>query len=368
MRRVSRFSTFVLMAACTTGAAKVQEPLPVPQIPSWVTTPPQEPDALYFVGTASNAESLDEAKTVALNSALLQVSQYIGVKVSGTDKVSESSKELDASIRSKLKTATRAQFSDVEIKDWYVKSSGREVGGVKIQRHEVAVLVRIPKSVLQSERERQNKETAAKLSAAVDFYRRGKEAERSNTNLGATLALYGDALSALKDAGSAHALPGKIDDAQDVLGLVALVQEGERRVRDRLHRVALESVSGVSAGDGLINAISAELTKAGFVVVQNQTAACFTFMVTVEAKPGSRVLGKQCMVVEGNARVRARETGEVILSIPVLAKGFHERQQEAARRAAQEAGSDLGQKLAKELEAWIQRQSTRQDGGEHETK
>src|SRR5436190_2185847 len=79
----------------------------------------------------------------------------------------------------------------------YYEKISREVGSGTVDRFDVWVLLKLPRSEVEKERQRQAQEAQQTAAAGVALYREGREQEKQGNVIGA-LVRYRDALSKAK--------------------------------------------------------------------------------------------------------------------------------------------------------------------------
>lgn len=157
-------------------------------VPSWVTTPPKEKDAIIVVGVAT-ATALEEARQAAILDAARQVGEYITTtfKVSGEKVRTEVEHRLIEEMKfSSEKMTLRGGL----LKEWFF----REVGG----EYQSFVLVRYPRQEIEEIKSRQQANQAELATRArMDIqkgdmaWKRGNLLEAVNSFSQALQAGYG---------------------------------------------------------------------------------------------------------------------------------------------------------------------------------
>ncbi len=158
------------------------------EVPSWVTTPPKDNDAIVVVGVAT-ATALEEARQVAILDAARQVGEYIMTtfKVRG-EKVRT---EVELRLMEEMKfSSEKMTLRGGLLKEWFF----REVSG----RYQSFVLVRYPRNEIEELKSRQQADQAELITRArIDIqkgdaaWKRGNLLEAVNSFSQALQASYG---------------------------------------------------------------------------------------------------------------------------------------------------------------------------------
>ena len=123
------------------------------KIPEWITKIPESNNFYYFVGSSMDVSTMDEGKKEAINDALKQVVETIGVKV--TTKSSQEEKyyaeEYRLNVSTKLLQEGEAKLQGAELKEIYYEKYERPDGSIF---YRVWVLIKYSKEEIIKEQKR----------------------------------------------------------------------------------------------------------------------------------------------------------------------------------------------------------------------
>src|SRR5205814_1055053 len=194
----SRLGPLAAIALCACGGEKAAlKTSSSPRPPAWLASAPSSSETLYFSGAKEGASSLEEGKASAIESARSQAAQYIGVEISAEHHDVMSTEEAENMARDTVKSRANAMLRSAELADMYYEKISREVGSGTVDRFDVWVLLKLPRSEVEKERQRQAQEAQQTAAAGVALYREGREQEKQGNVIGA-LVRYRDALSKAK--------------------------------------------------------------------------------------------------------------------------------------------------------------------------
>ncbi|HEY4769187.1 MAG TPA: hypothetical protein VIH51_01135, partial [Myxococcales bacterium] len=175
----SRLCALAAFALCACGGEKAAvKTSSSPRPPAWLAKAPSSSETLYFSGAKEGASSLEEGKTSAIESARSQAAQYIGVEISAEHHDVMSTEEAENMARDTVKSRANAMLRSAELADVYYEKISREVGSGTVDRFDVWVLLKLPRSEVEKERQRQAQEAQQTAAAGVALYREGREQEK----------------------------------------------------------------------------------------------------------------------------------------------------------------------------------------------
>ena len=348
------FAALALAAACGGGKPALKT-ASAPKPPGWLVRVPSSPETVFFSGAKEGAETLEDGKASALESARSQAAQYIGVEISAEHSDVMSTEEAENRAKDTVKSRATAMLRSAEVADTYYERISREVGNGTIDRYDVWVLIRVPRAEVERERERQRAEAKETARAALARLRDGAELEKAG-NLGAALGRYRDALSKAKavlqstETGDAEiATAGQLgSSAQDALA----------RAQSKWRRAL------VVAPDWVGGAVAQALGKQGFTAtmqdgldeasaLQQAKAQGTPWVIVVHATttPGGPVFAQVAATAALDARALDAGSGAVVASTQKQARGMGRTPDAARQAAAMEAGVGAGNDLASALVA-----------------
>jgi hypothetical protein len=134
--------------------------------PSWTTKVPKKRGNLFFVGTSSTSETLDQGRNLAAADAFRQIMEAVGIRVSGSTSVHEEYRETyRAVLEGELFTEGKARLRNAELEQTYFEKYRRPDGSLFYQ---VWVLVRYAREDLEQEQARLAELEQQKLNEAED--------------------------------------------------------------------------------------------------------------------------------------------------------------------------------------------------------
>ncbi len=361
--RVLQAIAFVIATACA-SAPEVVHKNSASQPPKWVVVPPQDGQFFYFVGAKSGAASLDEGKAGALAAALAQASQFIGVKIVAEGSYTQSTEDAENRARSDVHTSTGGQLRSAQIADVYFESMSRVVASGEIDRFDVWVLAKLPKAEAQAERDRQAKEKAAHVEAALGHFEQGRATHD------AKLAVFHfreakRELAAVDDAVDLNR--SGFATSRDLSGALDLALSASVGAQRRTAIVFTETSLGQHSADAVsAGRISEILAGRGFSVMPplegdagnvavatalaKQSGARIALLVTASAARTGTVFGTQAAVT-ATVQVRAidAQSGEVLAQSDKQGRGIKGDANVAAHEALKQAGEQAAGELAQAL-------------------
>ena len=123
------------------------------KIPGWITSIPEDKNFYYFVGSSGDVSTFDRGKREAINDALKQVVETIGVKVTAESTQEEKyyAEVYKLNISTKLLQKGEAKLQGAELKEVYYEKYERSDGSIF---YRVWVLVKYSKMAIAKEQKR----------------------------------------------------------------------------------------------------------------------------------------------------------------------------------------------------------------------
>jgi len=325
----------MLMSACA-SAPLIEQSASLAAQPEWTLKPPTSAEAVYFVGLASRALSLEEGSEAARQNAMAQIAKYLGCSIQTV--FIENSSEAGQHVTQRIATDSSARVTGASLIDTYYQKTSRHEGSLNLERYTVYVLVKIDRRNLEQEQRRQEAKRISLLTNAEKVYRQGLAKQNA-----------ADYLGAVRDFKETGALLAQTDGAYGAIDSQDLSLKASAAYRDslaRLKRYRLEVAVPGHAGiaERFSEALSAALAAKGF---QFDSSAVLTFKTQVHLNSSSYILGNYCYYAEGT--LSAVSHGQTLGAVSFKAKGFHPTQELAQQNALQEAGRQAGAQLAESL-------------------
>lgn len=345
------------LAACGEPPPSVIRTSSSPKAPAWLSRPPTEPGALYFMGAKPSAESLDEGKTAAMDKARDEAAKYIGVNISSefTSTASTDAGRDQTSATDTVNSRTAALIKNAELVDVYWEKNSRIAGATTIDRWDVSVLMKLNKADLDAERKRQEDEAKATATAMLYRYREGQQLENQQKPLQA-LVRYRDAAAQLKGIGRS------VVTGDPVITTAGSVLQAASDGASRMQQKARQAI--VVVPDALAGALSQGLSKKGFsanarpglneagaVQAARTEGLPYVIIVKFSTSPGGQAFGQVAATVTMDVRALDAASGAVVASTQKTAKAFAKQPEAAERAAASEAGVGAGSDIAATLVA-----------------
>jgi hypothetical protein len=352
----SRLCALAAFALCACGGEKAAlKTSSSPRPPAWLAKAPSSSETLYFSGAKEGASSLEEGKASAIESARSQAAQYIGVEISAEHHDVMSTEEAENMARDTVKSRANAMLRSAELADVYYEKISREVGSGTVDRFDVWVLLKLPRSEVEKERQRQAQEAQQTAAAGVALYREGREQEKQGNVIGA-LVRYRDALSRAKAV--AGSTPTGDRDVATASALLQKAQDAANAARGKARRAILIAPPWVAG------AVTQALAKQGFAAQtqdgSSENAALaqakaqgtpWVIVVHATTTPGGSVFAQVAATAALDVRALDARSGAVVASAQKQAKGIGRTAEAAEQAAANEAGLGAGNDLAAALVA-----------------
>jgi hypothetical protein len=335
------FLTVLLPLGCSAPAKIIRE-TSTPMRPKWIDAVPQQPDALYFVGIRSGAETLEQGLDSAVKNASARIAGFLKSKIKSD--FEEHSTEVEQSLRQQISSKSQASVSGAKVADWYYEKIKRVDNKFSIERYDVYVLISYPRAEVEKENARQEKERIEAAQSAYELYVRGRDQEKRRLLAGAKRS-YRQALEALKTVDEVVHFEGRY--SRDSTDLQNLLNARLDEVAGQMRKVLLSvRVSGPKdANRTFRSSLAASLAQHGFTVTEKEPA--FELSGDVSVKESSFVMNNYVYYAAGSVSARRVNDRQVVAVAPFKVKGFHRIQEQSALDALQEAGKEAGQTLAK---------------------
>ncbi len=159
---------FLFLSGCATSVRTGRALTPIyksaPERPEWITKRPESKDYFYAVGMEDFSSSLQKAKESAVQIAVSEVANYLGMRVSSrfeqkkTELAARALTDLTTSASSEITTASQAKIKGSRMTEMYYEQYRDVINGEVVTSYDVYVLLRIPYIEIQREKERQKKE------------------------------------------------------------------------------------------------------------------------------------------------------------------------------------------------------------------
>ncbi|GJL53133.1 MAG: hypothetical protein NPIRA02_02650 [Nitrospirales bacterium] len=341
--------------------------------PSWVTKIQKDDSYFYYRGSAVKAESLELGEKAARQNAYSQVTEYLNTTLESV--YEGKTTDYDQDLKDIIKAKSAGLVKKAEVIDSYHKKMTRIDKGYTLERYDVHVLVRYPKSEAEAERKRQEAEVKNNLSAAYELYQKGKGYEATG-NYQQSRRFSQEALKILEKVPGAIPLDkGNISNSRE---LETLLRTQEQNAIRNLRRVMVW-VQEPSLGKGhprspLSTRVKAILNNHNFTVLDQRTSATSRSAMSDTLEGDKQMLmnlkqkGVQYLVAgkvstifssttlnqhifdaQGSLRVIGTKSGDTILTIPIHHRGNHREKTRARLHALEEAGNAVGKTLVNEL-------------------
>lgn len=342
-----------LALGCGTPPPSVIKTQSVPKPPSWLVKPPQDPGALYFSGTRSGAESLEDGKQAALDKARAEAAKFIGVTVSAEHLDVMSTDLASDQVRDTTQSRTVALIKNAALIDVYWEKNSRAAGATFMDKYDVSVLIKLSRADLEAERQRQQDEGKATVNQGVERVREGKAKEKEGDLVGA-LIRYREVVASLKP------LPANIDSGDAVWKSSGAVRQAAEEALSQVVKKARRVL--LIGPDWVVGPITQGLSKTGFSASSRDglaesaalTAARsegipYVIVARATSTPGGNVFNQVAATASLDVRALESTSGATVASTQKTAKGIGRTMDAAKAAAATEAGTGAGSELAAAL-------------------
>ncbi len=201
--------------------------------PKWIVKPPKDKKNLYFVGTRTGAESLNQAKREAVDNAVKEIVEYFGIKAETRYQAKAS--YYSTQIMDQIETKGEARVAGISLEEMYYEEWIEEGA----RTYNVFVLLQYPRAELEKEKKRLKEEEARKKREAIAIAEEGDK-EREAGDLADALSYYGKAIKLLEGVESGGGIGEKIQEKAGALlrrlGLEALEYDKEGETSKGLKR------------------------------------------------------------------------------------------------------------------------------------
>lgn len=243
--------------------------------PKWIVKPPKLKEDLYFVGTKTGSESLDEGKKSAVDGAVKEIVEFFGItaKTSYEEKASYfSTKILD-----QIQTKGEARIAGLDVEEMYYEEWQEEEGR---KTYNVFVLIRYPKEELEKEKRRLIKEEERKRKEAQAMIKQGdKNAQK------------GEISDALGNYASALTLLDYVEGGQEMKSQVY------NQAGAVLRKLGMEALDYEKEGD-TVTGLKNSLRVKAFFKDKDNPEPLKHFPVEFQFKQGSGILDKKVFTDE----------------------------------------------------------------------
>lgn len=333
----------LLQLSCSTPAQIIREGSSTVK-PGWITHPPQQEDSLYFVGISTGAETLEQGQEAATKNAVAKIAGFLSTRVQST--FEEQTTEIEQNLKQQITAKSTASVLGAHLVDSYHEKLVRIDKKFRLEKYDVYVLVRFPKSQVGKELARQQQEKTEKLKTAHEFYLKGKEEEKRKAYPEAK-AFYNQALDILSQLEDVVILnQGEIKNSKE---LSLLLEAGVQNAVSQMRRLALSvKVNGSEKADQAFRSnLAASLERHGFNMAQEYPT--IEVIGDVSVSESGFVMNNFAYYAEGSLLAVRKSDRKVIATVPFKTKGFHQNREQAALNAIAEAGKEAGETLAKLL-------------------
>ena len=199
------------------------------KIPVWITEIPEDKEYYYFVGSSGEASSLDEGKKQAVNDALKQVVETIGVKVTTESSQEEKyyAEEYQLNVSSKLLQKGEAKLQGAELKKAYYEKYERPDGSVF---YRVWVLVKYSKQEIAREQKRLKTVLELRYGEVKRYEDEAAKFEKTHNYYRAIQFYVDAALSALKIEDGDLFFDRNLNRASILLSKISVKKYGEDQI------------------------------------------------------------------------------------------------------------------------------------------
>ena len=358
------------VVSCTTGPdIKWTESKPKPE---WISQIKKDATYFYYHGSVNRAESLEIGEKAARQNAYGQVAEYLNTTLESV--YHGETTDYDQDLKDTIKARSEALVQKAEVIDSYHKKMTRIDKNSTIERYDVHVLVRYPKSEAANERKRQDEEVHYNVMAAFDLYKKGKNQLTAQEYHQARRFSH-EALKILAKVKGTIAV-GK-DDVSNSQELESLLRTQEQEAISNIRRVVVwvqeTSLDETVEPSRLATRMKATLNQQHFTILDQRMSdesrsfnAAFAgdknilrtlkdqgaqYLIVGRASTvfSSTAMKQQFFDAQGTLRVYATDSGDTIVTVPINSRGYHRDRDRASRNALEEAGEAAGKTLVKEF-------------------
>ncbi|MBS2022868.1 MAG: hypothetical protein JST92_10685 [Deltaproteobacteria bacterium] len=348
-------SGLLLVGACGTSAPAVIRTSSSPKEPAWLTRPMQEPGYLYFSGTRSGAESLEDGKGAALDIARGEAAKFIGVEISAEHTDVMSTDLASDQVKDTTKSRTQALIKNATLADEYWVKYSRQAGATTIDKFDVSVLIKLSKADLEAEQKRQEGETKAAVNQGIERLHEGDAKEKAGDILGAFVR-YRDVVNSLKG------LASNVDSGDAMWKNSGQVrqaaQEMMQRAQAKARRVILVgpewAVGPITQGlskIGYTASVPPNLTEQDALKQAQSQGILYVVVARATSTPGGPVFNQVAASASLDVRALESQGGATVASSQKTSKGVGRTPDAARAEAAKDAGVGAGAEVANALKA-----------------
>lgn len=149
---------FLISSSCSkhhhpTSAERILLKRSSPQLPQWISQLPSSKDYFYALGISTNANSVRQGRQLAAKNAIVEVSNYLGLKASGRFEVKRT--EFTTRIFEDISTTTSINLKRSRLTQMYYEQFRYQDNNESEQVFDVYILLRIPIANLLQEQKKQ---------------------------------------------------------------------------------------------------------------------------------------------------------------------------------------------------------------------
>jgi len=155
---LAMLAAFLILSGCSnhnhpTSAERKLVKRSSQQPPQWISRLPSSKDYFYALGISTNANSVREGRQLAAKNAIVEVSNYLGLKASGRFEVKRT--EFTTRILEDISTTTSVNLKRSRLTQMYYEQFHYQDNNESEQVFDVYILLRIPMANLQQEQKKQ---------------------------------------------------------------------------------------------------------------------------------------------------------------------------------------------------------------------
>lgn len=332
---------FVILFGCATTAQIIIEPSS-PVKPGWPDKPPPpEGGTLYFIGTSTSSDTLEQGKKAALENAMAEISNYMGTRI---ESVFQSHlTEIDRNVSFQMKSECAAFVKSAKVVDLYYVKLIRIDKNFRMEKFDVFILVSLSAKEAKEEVARQQKEKLEKANSAHKYYLTGLSDEKKTKFYNARSA-YKKAIDLLAQMNEVVVI--KDNDIKNSDELNFCLKNRIQHINSQLSKVSLSiklKGSG-NAENAFISNFMLSLGKHGFTITSEEPA--YKISGDVFVLESSYVMNNYVYYAEGTVSAERTSDHQIVATYSFNAKGFHRQKQQSELNALAEGGIEAGNALA----------------------
>jgi tetratricopeptide (TPR) repeat protein len=325
----------LILVACS--SVQITHETSAPVMPVWINSLPQKTGMLYFVGIASDADSLEQGRDAAMADALAKISNAMVARVElySEDLLTETEQH----IRRQIKTNSGATVRGAYETDSYYEKTVRVEKNIRMEKYDVYVLVGIKLAKLEAEIELQRKDFSHRVKDANELYQQGKMQMQRRSYAEAKQS-FERALKLLEDIeGLVIQSGGGKDNRQLALLLKSEIQNASLPLK----RISIS----VNADNSFYAGLAAVMSDKGYSIAQDRPA--FAISGNVSLNEGGSGWDRWVCHAEGYVTATRISDGQVVTTINVKGVGIHQNRRQATVDALNDAAEKVGNELAEKL-------------------